>query len=69
MRSKVEQDNSERQKKVAQLQDFVARFAAGTRATQVQSSKKQIERLQLTDSEAVQHRAPVHSVLGEEAVG
>ena len=49
VRGKVEQENSERQKKVAQLQDFVARFAAGTRATQVQSRKKQIERLQLTD--------------------
>jgi len=49
VRSKVEQENAERQKKVAQLQDFVARFAAGTRATQVQSRKKQIERLQLAD--------------------
>ncbi|HEY0465971.1 MAG TPA: ATP-binding cassette domain-containing protein, partial [Polyangiaceae bacterium] len=49
VRGKVEQENAERQKKVAQLQDFVARFAAGTRATQVQSRKKQIERLQLTD--------------------
>src|SRR5207344_712480 len=45
VRGKIEQENSERQKKVAQLQDFVARFAAGTRATQVQSRKKQIERL------------------------
>lgn len=49
VRGKIEQENSERQKKVAQLQDFVARFAAGTRGTQVQSRKKQIERLQLTD--------------------
>jgi ATPase subunit of ABC transporter with duplicated ATPase domains len=49
VRSKVEQENSERQKKIAQLQDFVARFHAGTRASQVQSRKKQIERLTLTD--------------------
>ena len=49
VRSKVEQENAERGKKIAQLQDFVARFAAGTRGTQVQSRKKQIERLQLTD--------------------
>jgi len=49
VRSKVEQENAERSKKIAQLQDFVARFAAGTRGTQVQSRKKQIERLQLTD--------------------
>ncbi|MES1173468.1 MAG: ATP-binding cassette domain-containing protein [Myxococcales bacterium] len=49
VRGKIEQENAERGKKIAQLQDFVARFAAGTRGTQVQSRKKQIERLQLTD--------------------
>lgn len=49
VRNKVEQQNSDRQKKIEQLQDFVARFGAGTRATQVQSRKKQIERLTLTD--------------------
>ncbi len=49
VRGKIEQENSERKKKVEQLQDFVARFAAGTRASQVQSRKKQIERLTLTD--------------------
>jgi ATPase subunit of ABC transporter with duplicated ATPase domains len=49
VRTKVEQQNSERQKKIEQLQDFVARFGAGTRATQVQSRKKQIDRLTLTD--------------------
>jgi ATPase subunit of ABC transporter with duplicated ATPase domains len=49
VRSKIEQENSERSKKIEQLQDFVARFGAGTRASQVQSRKKQIERLSLTD--------------------
>jgi ATPase subunit of ABC transporter with duplicated ATPase domains len=49
VRSKVEQENAERAKKISQLQDFVARFAAGTRASQVQSRKRQIERLTLTD--------------------
>src|SRR6185369_13570839 len=48
-RGKVEQENAERKKKIEQLQDFVARFAAGTRASQVQSRKKQIDRLQLSD--------------------
>ncbi|MGC4093881.1 MAG: ATP-binding cassette domain-containing protein [Polyangiaceae bacterium] len=48
-RGKIEQENAERSKKISQLQDFVARFAAGTRASQVQSRKKQIERLSLTD--------------------
>lgn len=49
VRGKVEQQNAERQKKIEQLQDFVARFGAGTRASQVQSRKRQIERLTLTD--------------------
>jgi ATPase subunit of ABC transporter with duplicated ATPase domains len=49
VRGKVEQENADRQKKIEQLQDFVARFGAGTRATQVQSRKRQIQRLTLTD--------------------
>ena len=48
VRSRVEAENAERSKKVAQLQDFVARFGAGTRASQVQSRKRQIEKLQVT---------------------
>jgi ATPase subunit of ABC transporter with duplicated ATPase domains len=49
VRSKVEQENAERSKKIEQLQEFVARFSAGTRASQVQSRKKQIQRLTLND--------------------
>jgi ATPase subunit of ABC transporter with duplicated ATPase domains len=49
VRGRVEQENAERSKKISQLQDFVARFAAGTRASQVQSRKKQIEKLQLSE--------------------
>jgi ATPase subunit of ABC transporter with duplicated ATPase domains len=49
VRSRVEQDNAERKKKIDQLQDFVARFSAGTRASQVQSRKRQIDKLALTD--------------------
>jgi ATPase subunit of ABC transporter with duplicated ATPase domains len=49
VRSRIEQENAERKKKIEQLQDFVARFAAGTRASQVQSRKKQIERLAVAD--------------------
>jgi ATPase subunit of ABC transporter with duplicated ATPase domains len=45
----VEAETSDRQKKIAQLQEFVARFSAGTRSSQVQSRKKQIEKLQVTD--------------------
>jgi ATPase subunit of ABC transporter with duplicated ATPase domains len=49
VRQRVEQENAERGKKIAQLQEFVARFAAGTRGSQVQSRKKQIEKLQLAE--------------------
>jgi ATPase subunit of ABC transporter with duplicated ATPase domains len=49
VRSRVEQENNERNKKIEQLKDFVAKFGAGTRASQVQSRKKQIEKLALTD--------------------
>jgi ATPase subunit of ABC transporter with duplicated ATPase domains len=49
VRNKIEQDNADRKKKIEQLQDFVARFHAGTRASQVQSRKKEITRLSLTD--------------------
>jgi ATPase subunit of ABC transporter with duplicated ATPase domains len=48
-RGKIESENREKAKKVAQLQDFVARFGAGTRASQVQSRKKEIERLEVTE--------------------
>ncbi len=49
VRSRVEQENAERGKKILQLQEFVAKFGAGTRASQVQSRKKQIDKLALTD--------------------
>jgi ATPase subunit of ABC transporter with duplicated ATPase domains len=49
VRARVESENADRQKKIAQLQDFVARFGAGTRASQVQSRKRQIEKLAVTE--------------------
>jgi len=49
IRSRVEADNAQREKKIAQLQDFIARFSAGTRSSQVQSRRKEVERLQTTE--------------------
>jgi ATPase subunit of ABC transporter with duplicated ATPase domains len=49
VRGRVEAENADKAKKVAQLKDFVARFGAGTRASQVQSRKKEIEKLQGTE--------------------
>ncbi len=48
-RSRIEAENRDKQKKVAQLQEFVSRFGAGTRSSQVQSRKKEISRLELTE--------------------
>ncbi|MBY0357586.1 MAG: ATP-binding cassette domain-containing protein [Candidatus Obscuribacterales bacterium] len=48
-RQQIESGNRDKQKKIAQLQEFVARFGAGQRASQVQSRKKEIERLALND--------------------
>ncbi len=49
VRGRIEGENTEKAKKVEQLKDFIARFGAGTRASQVQSRKKEIEKLQGTD--------------------
>lgn len=49
VRSRIESDNAQREKKIAQLNEFIARFSAGTRASQVTSRKREVERLQTTD--------------------
>ena len=49
IRTRVEAQNEQREKKIAQLNDFIARFSAGTRSSQVQSRRKEVERLQTTE--------------------
>ena len=49
IRARVESENAQREKKIAQLNDFIARFSAGTRSSQVQSRRKEVERLQTND--------------------
>jgi len=49
IRTRLEADNAQREKKIAQLNDFIARFSAGTRSSQVQSRRKEVERLQTTE--------------------
>ncbi len=49
VRSRIENENTQREKKIEQLQEFIRRFSAGTRASQVMSRKKEVERLQTTD--------------------
>ncbi len=45
IRGQVESSNAKKMEKIKQLQDFVSRFAAGTRSTQAASRKKEIARL------------------------
>ncbi len=48
-RSSVEAENRDKAKKIAQLQEFVSRFAAGQRSSQVQSRRKEMDRLAPTE--------------------
>src|SRR6202166_1888913 len=49
IRSRLEAENAQREKKIAQLNEFIARFSAGTRSSQVTSRKKEVERLATSD--------------------
>ena len=49
IRSQIESVQAQRGKKIAQLNEFIARFSAGTRSSQVMSRKKEVERLQSSD--------------------
>ncbi len=49
VRSRIESENAQREKKIAQLNEFIQRFAAGTRSSQVTSRRKEVERLQPGD--------------------
>jgi len=49
IRSRIESENAQREKKIEQLQEFIARFSAGTRSAQTTSRRKEVERLQTTE--------------------
>ena len=49
IRATLEAQNAQREKKIAQLNEFIARFAAGTRSSQVTSRRKEVERLQTNE--------------------
>jgi ATPase subunit of ABC transporter with duplicated ATPase domains len=49
IRSRLESENDQREKKIAQLEEFIQRFAAGTRSSQVNSRRKEVERLAVND--------------------
>jgi ATPase subunit of ABC transporter with duplicated ATPase domains len=49
IRARLEAENAQREKKIAQLNEFIQRFAAGTRSSQVTSRRKEVERLTPND--------------------
>ena len=49
IRTTIEAQIAQREKKIAQLNEFIARFAAGTRSSQVTSRRKEVERLQTNE--------------------
>ncbi len=69
IRSTIEADNAQREKKIAQLNDFIQRFGAGTRASQVTSRRKEVERLQTTELARSNIQRPVHQVHDQAPVG
>lgn len=58
VRERAEQDAKSKEKKVAQLKEFVARFGAGTRASQVQSRIREIDKLQPQELKASNIQRP-----------
>lgn len=48
-RARAEDENKAKEKKISQLKEFVAKFGAGTRASQVQSRMREINRLEPMD--------------------
>lgn len=50
VRERADSEAKSKEKKIAQLQEFVSRFGAGTRASQVQSRVREINRLQPQES-------------------
>ena len=49
VRASIEAGNAQREKKIEQLKEFIARFSGGTRSSQVMSRKKEVERLQTSE--------------------
>jgi ATPase subunit of ABC transporter with duplicated ATPase domains len=49
IRHRVEQGAVQKQKKIADLNEFIQRFSAGSRASQVQSRKKHLEKIAAVD--------------------
>src|SRR5512136_1953651 len=58
VRARGEAQNAEKKKKIEARQEFVARFSAGTRASQVQSRVRHMQKLRLEDLKRSNIQAP-----------
>src|SRR5258708_19460478 len=47
VRSQIESQNAQREKKIAQLNEFIARFSPGPPSSQVRSPRKEVQHLSL----------------------
>ena len=57
IRSRIESQNAQREKKIAQLNEFIARFSAGTRSSQVNVAQEGSRALADHGTRAVEHRS------------
>jgi ATPase subunit of ABC transporter with duplicated ATPase domains len=49
IRERLDHESKSKEKKIEKLNEFISKFGAGTRASQVQSRKKEVEKLQVQD--------------------
>ena len=49
IRGRQEREQAQKQQKISELKDFIQRFSAGSRASQVQSRKKRLDKLNTSD--------------------
>ncbi len=69
IRAQLEAGNAQREKKIAQLNEFIARFGAGTRSSQVTSRKKEVERLQTNELARSNIATPIYPLRYAAALG
>ena len=65
VRDRAESEAKSKEKKIAQLQEFVSRFGAGTRASQVQSRVREIQRLQPQELKKIEYPAPLYPLYSD----
>ena len=63
VRTRIEAQNEQREKKIAQLNDFIARFSAGTRSSPGELAQEGGRAPRHLRARPLEHRASVHLVL------